>query len=175
MLSVTSRSIVDQGHRALLFVCVVAMVFCWTQAMRSRSPLPARISVAAAADATESIIAQVRRPVTALRDAVFLATGRFRSQQTVQDVLEPVLPIAETIAARSGGFFPSRDSLCVNCTHATSTTALSQGLACTSNSYGLWDGRGAIDPSVAARVSGRGVDLMAEQLGLRCGRLDHGE
>jgi hypothetical protein len=98
-----------------------------------------------------------------------------RSQQTAEQRREPVLPIAETIAARSGGLFPPRSSVCPDCKDTMSTTVVGKGTPCPSDSYVAWGIGGPIDPSFAARMSGKGVHSLAAQLGLRCGRPDYAE
>ena len=123
MLPMTARSILDQCHKALLLVCLAAMVFCWTQAVRSHHPLLVRMGVTAATNATASIIGRAGTPVASLWDAAanFLAAGWLHAEQTARDRVEPVLPIAAVIAARSSGFFPLRAWRCVNCGDAVAT------------------------------------------------------
>ncbi len=84
MLPMTARSILDQCHKAFLFVCLAAMVFCWTQAVRSHYPLSVRMGITAVTDATASIIVRAGTPVASLWDAAanFLAAARLQSQQT---------------------------------------------------------------------------------------------
>src|SRR5262245_31928895 len=127
MLFVFSRSIVDHYNKAVLFICVVAMLFCWSQSIRSHYLLSVRVNAAAVADAIEWTAPYVPNPATVLRNAVLSGIERLRPHQTAEHDREPVLPIAETIAARSGGFFPLRSSIGVSCMHTTSATAGGKG------------------------------------------------
>jgi len=129
MSFVISRSIVDYYNKAVLFTCAVAMLFCWTQSIRSHY-LSVRANAAVVADIIEWTAPYVPNPATVLRDAVLSGIARLRSHQPAERNREPVLPIAETIAARSGEFFPPRSSICVSYMRATSATAVREGSIC---------------------------------------------
>jgi hypothetical protein len=124
--------------------------------MRSHHPLLVRMGVAAASDATESIIGRAGTPVASLRDATaHLVAGWVQAEQTAHDRVEPVLPIAATIAARSGGFFPLRD--------------------CANEPALPWNSRDVVGAYLAALVPHVDLRYIAHGLDLRCGQISRGE
>jgi hypothetical protein len=157
MLPMTAGSILDHCHKALLLVCLAAMVFCWTQAVRSHHPLLVRMGVTAASNATASIIGRAGTPVASLWDASahVLVAGRVHAEQTAHDRVEPVLPIAAVIAARSGGFFPLRD--------------------CADEPALPWNSRDAVGAYLAALIPHVDPRYIAQRFDLRCGQINRGK
>jgi len=129
--------ILERRHKALLIVCLAAMVFCWTQAIvRSHYPSSVRSAVAAATRATELAVEHGRIQVEAIVHAgqrvwAAGASAPVQPGQTSQDRAEHFLPIAETIAGQTGGFFPSRNRVCLNSWYAQLIARESGARACT--------------------------------------------
>jgi hypothetical protein len=172
MLPMTTRSILDQCHRALLLVCLAAMVFCWTQAVRSHHPVSVRMGVTAVTKATASVIARAGTSVVSLWNAAanVLSAGRLYAQQTTRDRVEPVLPIAAVIAAQSSGFFPLRARPCVNCGDALPMTTP----ACADEPDLPWNSRDAVDVYLAALIPHVDPQSIAQRLPLRCSQVNRG-
>lgn len=134
------RLTLERWHQASLVACLAAMLFCWSQALVRSHYLPSvQNAVTVAVRATESTLDRVRIQLDAIRGAthLFLAagvSGPAGSGAATQRRVEPVLPIAETIATQTGGFFPSSSWFCLRSWHAPLLARESGAPACAEQS-----------------------------------------
>jgi hypothetical protein len=134
------RLTLERCHQASLVACLAAMLFCWSQGLARSHYLPSvQNAVTAVVRAAESTLARARVQLEAIRDAahLFLAAGVSAPAgpgAATQRRVEPVLPIAETIATQTGGFFPSSKWFCLSSWHAPLLARESGAPACADQS-----------------------------------------